>query len=153
MGLITKLFGSTSEREVKKLRPLVDKIEALEPSVKALSDEALRAKTAEFKDRLARGESLDDLLPEAFAAVREAAFRVLGMRPYRVQLIGGIILHQGRIAEMKTGEGKTLVAVLPCYLNALAGAGAETYRTDRDGAIVFRTDGNSMKVETYVKRK
>ena len=123
MGLITKLFGTTSEREVKKLRPLVDKIEALEPQMKALSDEALRGKTGEFKDRLSKGESLDDLLPEAFAAVREAAFRVLGMRPYRVQLIGGVILHQGRIAEMKTGEGKTLVAILPAYLNALSGEG------------------------------
>ena len=123
MGLITKLFGSTSEREVKKLTPLVDKIEALEPQMKGLSDEALRDKTTEFKDRLAKGETLDDVLPEAFAAVREAAFRVLGMRPYRVQLIGGIILHQGRIAEMKTGEGKTLVAILPAYLNALSGKG------------------------------
>ena len=123
MGLITKLFGNTSEREVKKLTPLVDKIEALEPQMKALSDEELRAKTAEFKERIAKGETLDDLLPEAFAAVREAAFRVLGMRPYRVQLIGGIILHQGRIAEMKTGEGKTLVAILPAYLNALRGEG------------------------------
>ncbi len=123
MGLITKLFGSTSEREVKKLRPLVDKIEALEPEMKALSDDALRGKTLEFKQRYAKGESLDALLPEAFAAVREAALRVLGMRPYRVQLIGGIILHQGRIAEMKTGEGKTLVAILPAYLNALTGEG------------------------------
>ena len=123
MGLITKLFGTTSEREVKKLRPIVDKIEALEPTYKALDDEALRAKTEEFKNRLAAGESLDDVLPDAFAAVREAAWRVLGMRPYRVQLIGGIILHQGRIAEMKTGEGKTLVAILPAYLNALTGEG------------------------------
>ncbi len=123
MGLITKLFGSTSDREVKKLTPLVDKIEALEPQMKALSDDALRDQTAKFKERLAKGETLDDLLPEAFAAVREAAFRVLGMRPYRVQLIGGIILHQGRIAEMKTGEGKTLVAILPAYLNALRGEG------------------------------
>ena len=123
MGLITKLFGTSSEREVKKLRPIVDKIEALEPSMQALSDEALRGKTAELRTRLERGETLDDILPEAFAAVREAAFRVLGMRPYRVQLIGGIILHQGRIAEMKTGEGKTLVAILPAYLNALTGEG------------------------------
>ncbi len=123
MGLITKLFGTTSEREVKKLRPLVDKIEALEPEMKRLSAEELQGKTAKFRERLARGESLDDLLPEAFAAVREAARRVLGMRPYRVQLIGGIILHQGRIAEMKTGEGKTLVAILPAYLNALTGQG------------------------------
>ena len=123
MGLITKLFGTTSEREVKKLRPLIDRIEALEPEMQALSDEALRNKTEEFKARLAQGSSLDDLLPEAFAAVREAARRVLGLRPYRVQLIGGVILHQGRIAEMKTGEGKTLVAILPAYLNALTGEG------------------------------
>ncbi len=123
MGLITKIFGTTSEREVKKLRPLVDKIEALNEPYKALSDEELRGKTAEFKQRLSEGETLDAILPEAFAAVREAAWRVLGMRPYRVQLIGGIILHQGRIAEMKTGEGKTLVAILPAYLNALTGEG------------------------------
>ena len=123
MGLIQKIFGTSSEREVKKIRPLVDKIEALEPEIKALDDHALRAKTDEFKARLTQGETLDDLLPEAFAVCREAAFRVLGMRPYRVQLIGGIILHQGRIAEMKTGEGKTLVAILPAYLNALAGKG------------------------------
>ncbi|MBO4418493.1 MAG: preprotein translocase subunit SecA [Oscillospiraceae bacterium] len=123
MGLITKLFGSTSEREVKKLRPIVERIEALEPQMKELSDDELRGKTAEFKKRYAEGETLDDLLPEAFAAVREAALRVLGMRPYQVQLIGGIILHQGRIAEMKTGEGKTLVAILPAYLNALSGEG------------------------------
>ena len=123
MGLITKLFGTTSEREVKKLRSTVDRIEGLEPKYKEMSDDALRGMTEEFKARLAAGESLDDILPEAFAAVREAARRVLGMRPYRVQLIGGIILHQGRIAEMKTGEGKTLVAILPAYLNALTGEG------------------------------
>ena len=123
MGLITKLFGTRSSREIKKIQPLVNKILALEEEYKNLSEEALRAKTAEFKERYAQGESLDDLLPEAFAAVREAADRVLGMRPYPVQLMGGIVLHQGRIAEMKTGEGKTLVAVLPCYLNALAGEG------------------------------
>ena len=123
MGLIKKLFGTTSEREVKRLTPLVQKIEALEEPYKQLSDEVLCGKTAEFKKRYAEGETLDDLLPEAFAAVREAAWRVLGMRPYRVQLIGGIILHQGRIAEMKTGEGKTLVAILPAYLNALTGEG------------------------------
>ena len=123
MGLIRKLFGSSSEREVKKLRPIVDKIEALNEPYQALTDEELRGKTETFKARLAGGETLDDILPEAFAAVREAAWRVLGMRPYRVQLIGGIILHQGRIAEMKTGEGKTLVAILPAYLNALKGEG------------------------------
>ena len=123
MGLFTKMFGTRSEREIKKIAPLVDKILALEEEYKALSEEALKAKTAQFKERLAKGETLDDLLPEAFAAIREAADRVLGMRPYPVQLMGGIILHQGRIAEMKTGEGKTLVAVLPCYLNALTGRG------------------------------
>ncbi len=123
MGLITKLFGTRSQREIKRLQPTVDKILALEPEFAALPEEALKAKTQEFKSRLAEGESLDDLLPEAFAAVREAAWRVLGMKPYPVQLLGGIILHQGRIAEMKTGEGKTLVAILPCYLNALTGDG------------------------------
>ena len=123
MGLMAKLFGTRSQRELKKIQPQVDKILALEDEYKALSEEALRGKTVEFKQRLAAGETLDDLLPETFAAIREAADRVLGMRPYPVQLIGGIILHQGRIAEMKTGEGKTLVAILPCYLNALTGEG------------------------------
>jgi len=123
MGLFAKMFGTRSEREIKKIMPLVNKILSLEEEYKALSEEDLRGKTAQFKARLAAGETLDDLLPEAFAAIREAADRVLGMRPYPVQLIGGIILHQGRIAEMKTGEGKTLVAILPCYLNALTGNG------------------------------
>ena len=123
MGLISKLFGTRSQRELKKIQPTVDHILSLEESYRALSEDALKGKTAEFKARLAQGETLDDLLPEAFAAIREAADRVLGMRPYPVQLIGGIILHQGRIAEMKTGEGKTLVAILPCYLNALTGQG------------------------------
>ena len=123
MGLFEKLFGTRSQRELKKIQPTVDKILALEEPYRQLSEEALRGKTAEFKQRLAGGETLDDLLPEAFAAIREAADRVLGMRPYPVQLIGGIVLHQGRIAEMKTGEGKTLVAILPCYLNALNGRG------------------------------
>ena len=123
MGLITKLFGSRSEREIKKIKPIVDKILALEETYGALSEEELKGKTQEFKDRLAQGETLDDLLVEAFAAIREAAWRVLGMKPYPVQLIGGVVLHQGRIAEMKTGEGKTLVAILPCYLNALTGRG------------------------------
>ena len=121
MGLITKIFGTRSQREIKQLMPLVNKTEALEESCKALSDEELRAKTEEFKNRYAQGESLDNLLPEAFAVCREAASRVLGMRPYHVQLIGGVVLHQGRIAEMKTGEGKTLVEILPAYLNALTG--------------------------------
>ena len=123
MGLFDKLFGTRSQRELKKIQPTVDKILALEEPYRALSEEELKGKTNEFKQRLSQGETLDDLLPEAFAAVREAADRVLGMRPYPVQLIGGIVLHQGRIAEMKTGEGKTLVAILPCYLNALTGEG------------------------------
>ena len=123
MGFFTKLFGTRSEHEVKKIMPIVNKILALEETYKALDDAALRTKTQEFKDRLAQGQTLDAILPEAFAAAREAADRVLGMRPYPVQLIGGIVLHQGRIAEMKTGEGKTLVAILPAYLNALTGRG------------------------------
>ena len=123
MGLFKKLFGTRSQRELKQIQPIADKVLALEEEYKALSEDALKAKTGEFKERLAQGETLDDLLPEAFAAIREAADRVLGMRPYPVQIIGGIVLHQGRIAEMKTGEGKTLVAILPCYLNALTGRG------------------------------
>ncbi len=123
MGLFTKVFGTYSQRELKSIYPIVDKITALEDEYKQLTDAELQAKTPEFKERLANGETLDDILPEAFAAVREAADRVLGMRPYPVQLVGGIVLHQGRIAEMKTGEGKTLVATLPAYLNALTGEG------------------------------
>ena len=123
MGLFTRLFGTRSEREVKKLEPQVEAVMALEEPYKKLTDQELRAKTQEFKGRYASGETLDALLPEAFAVCREAADRVLGMRPYRVQVVGGIVLHQGRIAEMKTGEGKTLVAILPAYLNALAGRG------------------------------
>ena len=123
MGLIQKIFGTYNQRELKSIYPIADKIEALEDEYRQLTDEQLQAKTPEFKQRLQQGETLDDILPEAFAAVREAADRVLGLRPYRVQLIGGIVLHQGRIAEMKTGEGKTLVATLPAYLNALSGNG------------------------------
>ena len=123
MGVFDKIFGTRSQREIKKIQPTVDKILGLEEEYRALSEEALKAKTAEFKNRLEQGQTLDELLPEAFAAVRVAADRVLGMRPYPVQLIGGVVLHQGRIAEMKTGEGKTLVAILPCYLNALTGKG------------------------------
>ncbi|MDO4973331.1 MAG: preprotein translocase subunit SecA [Eubacteriales bacterium] len=123
MGFLDKLFGSYSDRELKRINPIVDRIEKLGPRYEAMSDSELQSQTAVFKERLAGGESLDDILPEAFAAVREAAWRVLGMKPFRVQLIGGVVLHQGRIAEMKTGEGKTLVAVLPAYLNALTGEG------------------------------
>ncbi|MCA1648618.1 MAG: preprotein translocase subunit SecA, partial [Chloroflexi bacterium] len=121
---LTKLGGDPSEREIKKIRPLVEQINALEADYKALSDEALRAQTAEFRERLQAGESVDDVLPEAFAAVREAARRTIGKRHYDVQLIAGAVLHSGRIAEMKTGEGKTLVATLPLYLNALEQKGA-----------------------------
>ena len=123
MKLVEKIFGTHSQRELKMIMPTVDKIESLRPQMQALSDEELKAKTKEYKERYANGETLDDLLPEAFATVREAAKRVLNMEHYRVQLIGGIILHQGRIAEMRTGEGKTLVSTLPAYLNALTGEG------------------------------
>ena len=120
---LKKLFGVSNEAEVKKLSLIVDKVEALEDSFKQLTDDQLRQKTDEFRARLAKGETEDDILPEAFATVREAAWRVLGMRPYRVQVMGGLTLHQGRIAEMKTGEGKTLVSTLPAYLNAVDGQG------------------------------
>ena len=122
-NLLAKVFGTQNERDLKRLRPTVEQINALEASVSALTDDGLRGKTAEFKARLANGETLDDLLPEAFAVVREAGRRVLNMRHFDVQLIGGMVLHRGKIAEMKTGEGKTLVATLPAYLNALAGKG------------------------------
>lgn len=123
MNVIQKVFGTHSERELKRIEPLVKRIEELRPSMQQLSEPELKAKTEEFKKRLSEGETLDDLLPEAFAVVREAGKRVLNMEHFRVQLIGGIILHQGRIAEMKTGEGKTLVSTLPAYLNALEGKG------------------------------
>ncbi|MGD9136641.1 MAG: preprotein translocase subunit SecA, partial [Desulfobacterales bacterium] len=122
-NFLTKVFGSKNERELKQIQPIVEKINALEPEIQALQDEQLKARTAEFRQRLDRGETLDDLLPEAFATVREASVRALNMRHFDVQLIGGIVLHQGRIAEMKTGEGKTLAATLPAYLNALSGKG------------------------------
>ena len=118
-----KLFKTYSEKEVKRVKPIVDKINGLEEEMSKLTDKELKGKTVEFKERLSKGQTLDDILPEAFAVVREGAKRVLGMRHFDVQLIGGIILHQGRIAEMKTGEGKTLVATLPVYLNALEGKG------------------------------
>ena len=134
MGLMKKLFGSHSDRELKKIYPIADKVMALDETYGKLTDEELKGKTPEFKARLATGETLDDILPEAFAAAREAAWRVLGMKPYRVQIIGGIVLHQGRIAEMRTGEGKTLVAVLPAYLNALTGEGVHIV-TDRKSVV------------------
>src|SRR5687768_3986244 len=121
--LLAKVIGTQNEREIKRLRPLVAEINALEPSIQPLTDEQLRGKTAEFKQRLADGATIDDLLPEAFAVVREAGKRVLNMRHFDVQLMGGMVLHKGGIAEMKTGEGKTLVATLACYLNALPGKG------------------------------
>ena len=123
MAILSKVFGTHSQREVKRILPIVDKIEALEPEIQKLTDEQLQAKTPEFKERLAKGETLDDILPEAYAVVREASKRTIGLRHFRVQLIGGVILHQGRITEMRTGEGKTLVSTLPAYLNALEGKG------------------------------
>ena len=152
MSFLEKIFGNYSEKELKKINPIVDKIEGYDSAMQALSDEELKAKTDEFKQRLANGETLDDLLPEAFAAVREAAWRVRGMKPFRVQLIGGIVLHQGRIAEMKTGEGKTLVAVMPAYLNALEGKGVHIvtvndYLAHRDAewmGEIFRFMGLSV---------
>ncbi|MGB5991162.1 MAG: DEAD/DEAH box helicase, partial [Desulfobacterales bacterium] len=122
-NLLTKVFGSKNERELKKINPIVEKINAFEPQMQSMSDEALKAQTPLFKERLNNGESLDDILPEAFATVREASIRTLQMRHFDVQLIGGIVLHQGKIAEMKTGEGKTLAATLPAYLNSLSGKG------------------------------
>ena len=122
-GVLKKIFGSQNERNLKRIAPIVDEINGFEPEIRKLSDDQLRGKTAEFKQRLENGEELDDLLPEAFAVVREASARILGMRPFDVQMIGGIVLHQGKIAEMKTGEGKTLVATMPIYLNALSGKG------------------------------
>src|SRR5690554_2155462 len=123
LKLIEKIIGSYSDRELKRIMPIVEKIESLEKKMQAMTDDELKAMTPHFKKRLKEGETLDDILPEAFAVVREASKRVLGMRHFKVQLIGGIVLHQGRIAEMKTGEGKTLVATLPVYLNALEGKG------------------------------
>ena len=119
MGLMEKIFGDLNVKEVKKIEKIVDKIEALDEEMQALTDEELQEKTPELRERLADGATLDDILPQAFAVCREAAFRTLGMKHFRVQLIGGVVLHQGRISEMKTGEGKTLVATLPAYLNAL----------------------------------
>ena len=152
MSLLEKIFGNYSEKELKKINPIVDKVESYDSAMQALSDEELRAKTDEFKARLANGETLDDLLPEAFAAVREAAWRVRKMKPFRVQLIGGVVLHQGRISEMKTGEGKTLVAVMPAYLNALEGKGVHIvtvndYLASRDAdwmGEIFRFMGLSV---------
>ena len=123
MGLMEKIFGDLNARELKKVNRIVDEVEKLDESMQALSDDELRGKTEEFKKRISEGETLDDILPEAFAVCREGAFRALGMKHFRVQLIGGVVLHQGRIAEMKTGEGKTLVATLAAYLNALEGKG------------------------------
>ena len=123
LGFIQKLLGNKNAKEIKRIRSIVEEINGLEPELLSLSDTSLRAKTEEFKARLANGETLDDILPEAFAVVREASKRVLGMRHFDVQMIGGIVLHRGNIAEMRTGEGKTLVATLPVYLNALSGKG------------------------------
>ncbi|MBE6594154.1 MAG: preprotein translocase subunit SecA, partial [Ruminococcaceae bacterium] len=146
MGLGTKIFGTYSDRQIKKLEKIANQIEALADKYSAMSDEELKEVTVVLKGRLAAGETLDDILPDAFAAVREADWRVLGKRPFHVQLLGGIILHQGRIAEMKTGEGKTLVATLPAYLNALAGNGVHIvtvndYLARRDSEEMGRVYG------------
>src|SRR3712207_1458867 len=168
MGLFEKIFGTYSSREIKKIIPIINKIDSYEEEFKKLTDEELRNKTDEFKDMLAKGKTLDDILPEAFAVAREASARVLGMRHFREQLIGGIVLHQGRISEMKTGEGKTLVATLPAYLNALSGKGVHVItvndylaKRDRDqmsqlygflglttGVIVHDLD-NEQRRESY----
>jgi preprotein translocase subunit SecA len=145
---IERIIGSYSDRELKRIYPTVDKIEALEPEIQKLTDSQLKAKTSEFKERLAKGETLDDIMPEAFAVVREASVRVLGMRHFRVQLIGGIVLHQGRISEMKTGEGKTLVATLPVYLNALSGKGVHVVTVND---YLARRDSEQMgKIYTFL---
>jgi len=147
--IITKIFGTKHDRDVKKIRPLVDEINGFSEKLGALSDEQLKAKTGELKNRLENGETLDDILPEAFAVVREASKRTLGMRPYDVQLIGGMVLHQGKIAEMRTGEGKTLVATLPIYLNALTGKGVHLvtvndYLARRDARWMAPTEAPEM---------
>ena len=152
-NFLKKLFGDTSTKEIKKITPLVEKIESLEAEYKALSDAELQAKTPWFKSRLAAGETLDDILPEAFAAMREADRRVLGLFPFRVQIIGGIILHQGRIAEMRTGEGKTLTSTLPAYLNALAGKGVHIvtvndYLAKYQGEMMRGVRASSMRMES-----
>ena len=145
-----KLFKTYSEKEVKRVMPIVQKINSLEPSIQELTDEELMAKTPYFKEQLKNGKTLDDILPEAFAVVREAAKRVLGMRHFDVQLIGGIILHQGRIAEMKTGEGKTLVATLPVYLNALEGKGVHVITVND---YLAKRDSEWMgKLYTYISK-
>ena len=148
MGLLDKIFGNYSQKELKRIDPIVKKVLDLEETYRAMSEEELKNQTNVFKERLANGETLDDILPEAFAACREACDRVLEMRPYPVQIIGGIILHQGRISEMKTGEGKTLVAVLPCYLNALAGKGVHVVTVND---YLARRDAEWMgKVHRYL---
>ena len=141
MSLLTKIFGDDSKRELKRVMPIRDKVLALEEEYSKLTDAELQAKTAEFKERLANGATVDDILPEAFATCREASWRVLGMKHFPVQVLGGIVLHQGRIAEMRTGEGKTLVATLPAYLNALEGKGVHVvtvndYLARRDSSII-----------------
>ena len=136
MGLMEKIFGDINTKEVKKVEKIADQVMALEDQMAALTDEELKAKTPEFKERLANGETLDDLLPEAFAVCREAAWRSVGMKHFKVQVLGGIVLHQGRIAEMKTGEGKTLVATLPTYLNALMASQTRPARL-RTGPILL----------------
>ena len=153
MNIIQKIFGTHSQNELKRVYPIADAVMALDEDMQKLSDEELKAKTKEFKERLENGETLDDILPEAYAVVREAASRVLGMKHYRVQIVGGIILHQGRIAEMRTGEGKTLVATLPSYLNALEGKGVHVvtvndYLAKRDAEWMGQVDRKSTRLNS-----
>ena len=145
-----KIFGTKNERELKRMQPIVARINELEPKIKALTSDQLKAKTGEFKKRCANGESLDDLLPEAFAVVRETSVRTLGMRHFDVQLVGGIVLHEGKIAEMKTGEGKTLAATLPIYLNALEGKGSHLQRKRRSAEMFeWISDGRHYHSSQY----
>ena len=152
-GIFLKVFGSKNSRELKRMGKLVVRVNALEEQMRALSDENLKAKTAEFRQRLETGATLDDLLPEAFATVREAAHRVIGLRPFDVQIIGGITLHEGRIAEMRTGEGKTLVATLPAYLNSLTGKGVHLRHRQRlSRAARRRVDGAGVQSTGHDRR-
>ena len=153
LNFIQKIFGTKNERELKRIAPLIDEINRFEPAIQKLSDEALRAKTAYFREKLANGVALDDILTEAFAVVREAAWRTVAMRPFDVQLIGGIVLHEGKIAEMKTGEGKTLAATMPLYLNALTGKGCSAgYRERLPGQARCILDGADLQISGTLRR-
>ena len=153
MGFLDNLFNMADKRELKGFEKIADQIDAMEPKFEAMTNKELKSMTNTFKDRLAKGETLDDILPEAFATVREASKRVLGMRHYKVQLIGGMVLHQGRIAEMKTGEGKTLVATAPVYLNALEGKGVHVVTVNGKSLRILRTYCRGYSSRTKSRRK